>query len=50
MAAQFSICNSMNRCNAVACSSVRIRPLVDAAIILVVSICVACVRILLQMA
>ena len=47
MAAKIAFCNTMNRCAAAACSSERIRPLVDAAVVLVVSVCVACLRIIL---
>lgn len=48
MAARFESCNHASRCMATACSSARIRPILDAAIILVVSIYVVCVRIMLQ--
>lgn len=50
MAAMFNTCNTDSRCMSAACSSAQIRPVLDAAIVLVVSICVVCVRIILQAA
>ena len=49
MDARFACMNTGSRCCAVACSSARIRPVLDAAIILVVSICVICVQIITQL-
>ena len=47
MKAQFSTTNcTFNRCSAVACSSAVIVNLLDTAIILVVSVCVAILRII----
>lgn len=50
MTARFASFCSSDRCNAVACSSARIRPILDTAILLVVSICVLCLRIIEQIA
>ena len=51
MSAMFSAMNRRaSHCNAAACSSARINPLLDTAILLVVSICVLCVRIIMQSA
>ena len=50
MDARYNPCNiSRNRAAAV-CSSVRIRPVLDAAILLVVSVCVVVLRIMMQFA
>ena len=46
MAAQITRYNSMYRCDAVNDSSERVLPLVDATVILVVSICVALLRVI----
>ena len=50
MTARFASYNSVSSCTAAACSSARICNLLDAAIILVVSICVLWVRIICQFA
>ena len=50
MDARFENRNSMDRCMAAACSSARICAGLDATVILVVSICVVCVRIMLTCA
>ena len=48
MTAQFFSQTQSNRCSmAVACTSARIRPILDTAIILVVSICVLCLRVII---
>ncbi len=48
MTANASTKNQSNRCAmAVACTSARIRPILDTAIILVVSICVLCLRVIM---
>ena len=44
MTARFASCYSADRCCAVARSSARICPILDTAVILVVSICVLAVR------
>lgn len=45
MAARFASCHTGSRCFAAACSSARITPILDTAVILVVSICILCLRI-----
>ena len=51
MAAMFSAQNQSNRCSmAVACTSAPVYPLLDTAIILVVSICVLCLRVIMPLA
>lgn len=40
----------VSRCDAAVCSSVRICPIVDAAILLVVSVCVVCLRMIARTA
>ena len=48
MSERFNIRYNENRCLAVAVSSARISPVADAAIILVVSVCVAVLEIMTQ--
>ena len=50
MTARFAINNSVSSCTAAACASARICNLLDAAILLVVSICVLWVRVIWQFA
>ena len=48
MTAKFFAQNQSDRCSmAVACTSARIRPILDTAMILVVSICVLCLRVIM---
>ena len=49
MAARFASSNTGYCSCAAACSSTRIRPILDTAVVLVVSICILSVRILLPM-
>lgn len=46
MTARFTCQAPVSRCGAAACSSERIRPVLDAAILLVVSVCVVVLRII----
>ncbi|MBQ7002215.1 MAG: hypothetical protein IJN67_14465 [Oscillospiraceae bacterium] len=48
MDARFVRCDSVSRCRTAVCSSARIRPVLDAAILLVVSLCVVILRIMMQ--
>ncbi len=50
MTERFNFHGCVSRCDAAVCSSVRIRPILDAAILLAVSVCVVCLRIILQTA
>ena len=45
----FATAAASNRCMAAACSSARIRPFLDTVIVLAVSICVVCLRVLAGM-